>query len=129
MTAKASGPALVQVRAPDGATFRPMPDLEIPDSDTVDLDVDIGGAALSGTVADRTTGRPLETARVCAYVATPSGPRRDNARLEGGCADTNTEGAFRIESRPGEYRVTAQLGGYTMDEVAVSVPDSGLDGV
>jgi Carboxypeptidase regulatory-like domain len=111
------GPAYVQMTG--GAQGFPGRQVEIPDVDRFELDLEIGGATVSGIVVDRESGEPVAEAFV--------GLRRTDGGSEGsGGAESSADGRFSIATEPGEYRLEARARERRSTPQALSVGPSGV---
>jgi carboxypeptidase family protein len=108
------GPAEVELNG--GGQAYPTRAVEIPDADRFELDLEIGGATVSGIVVDRDGGAPVGGASV--------GLHKEDGM--GGDGESALDGRFSLAVEPGEYRLDARA----RDRQPVSQPLSvGASGV
>lgn len=121
LIASAPGKAVVSVASADGKSGLPSRNVVIPDADAHTLDLDFGGASVTGVVVDAETEAPLAQADVSA------GPRRPGEPGSGGRTVSGPDGRFELELDPGEYRVSARRseGDYSSATVDVDVGTGG----
>ncbi|MEO8360574.1 MAG: carboxypeptidase-like regulatory domain-containing protein, partial [Vicinamibacteria bacterium] len=97
--------------------------VDIPDVDEFPLDLEFGGAKLSGRVLDEETGQGLRDA----YVSGRAIPKQGelNAGVPSS-ALTDATGAFTLDAAPGEYQLSISAAGYlsTRARAVVSPPES-----
>ena len=93
--------------------------VEIPDVDRFELDLEIGGATVSGIVVDRDEGSPVPEASVGLH---------DGRTATGGvgAAETGPDGRFSIAAEPGEYQLEARARDRRPTSQALSVGPSGV---
>jgi hypothetical protein len=104
-------PGRAQVDMQGGGQRHPPREVEIPDVDRFELDLEIGGATVSGIVVDRETGEPVPEASVGLETA-------GEVRTRAGGAESGPDGRFSIAAEPGEYR----LGAWARDRQPASIP-------
>ena len=109
-----AGRHFVEVSFADGRAthFR---NVEIPDTDAYELEIDISGAAVSGLVLEKGTERPLSSVRL-AFV-----PVKDRSSGFVHC-ETGADGRFQVDLEPGSYGVNATLAEYVTAIVELEVP-------
>ncbi len=108
------GPAEVELNG--GGQAYPVREVEIPDADRFELDLEIGSATVSGIVVDRDGGAPVAGASV-GLVKEGGG---------GSSGESAADGRFSIAVEPGDYRLEARA----RDRQAISQPLSvGSSGV
>jgi len=123
-----AGKATIRIESLDGAVTYPTQLVEFPDADTFAFDIALPTAALSGVVIDRETDLPLAKANVFAASTHPD----PNARLAMAAmanSMTGTDGRFRLELEPGEYKVSARAEGFSAETLTVNIGDSGANDV
>lgn len=121
LIATVPGKAIVSVASGDGKSGLPSRNVVIPDADAYTLDLDFGGASVTGVVVDAETEGPLAQADI---FAAPKKPGEPGA---GGRTVSGPEGRFELELDPGEYRVSARTseGNYSPSTVEVEVGTGG----
>jgi protocatechuate 3,4-dioxygenase beta subunit len=103
------GRAYVEMQS-DGQRH-PGREVEIPDVDRFQLDLELGSATVSGMVVGREDGSPVPEASI--------GLRKtDGNEAWGGGAESGPDGRFAIAAEPGEYRLEARA----PDRQPVSLP-------
>jgi large repetitive protein len=111
------GPAFVQMTG--GGQGFPGREVEIPDVDRFELDLEIGSVTVSGIVVDGADGAPVAEASV--------GLRRTDGGTGGsGGAESSPDGRFSIATEPGEYRLEARARDRQSSSQALSVGPSGV---
>jgi protocatechuate 3,4-dioxygenase beta subunit len=98
----------------------PWRELDLPDADRYELELEIADSIVSGVVVDRETGQPLADAQVSA--------RKAGSRGQGSTA-TGPDGRFTIAVEPGDYELFAQEEKHKRASVPVSVGAGGLSDV
>jgi hypothetical protein len=88
--------------------------VEVPDVDRFELDLEIAGAQVSGTVVDKDGGEPVSDARV---------------RIRRSSARTGPDGRFTLAVEPGEYRLEAQAPGRRRTVLPLDVGSDGASNV
>jgi protocatechuate 3,4-dioxygenase beta subunit len=101
----------------------PSRTVSIPDVEAYPLDLDFGGALVSGRVVDDETESPVSGAFVYAR-ATERAAGESGAGLQ-----TGPDGAFELELQPGEFTIVARAEGYAAAEKKVEVPEGGRSDV
>jgi protocatechuate 3,4-dioxygenase beta subunit len=91
------GTYAVAISPTDGQTthFRSV---EIPDVESRDIEIDLGGTVLSGAVLEEATDRPLPAAQLKLW-----------GRSGLVCAETDPSGRFEVDVAPGRYSISAEL--------------------
>jgi hypothetical protein len=111
------GPAHVQMHG--GGQGFPGRQVEIPDAERFELDLEIGSATVSGTIVDRESGAPVAQAFV--------GLRRTEGDKGGSAgAESSPDGRFSIATEPGEYRLEARARDRQPTSQTPSVGPSGV---
>jgi hypothetical protein len=100
----------------------PGREVDIPDVDRYELDLEVGGASVAGVVTDRDTGAPLPEAQVSLRLPGPDG------EWKGGGA-SGPDGRFTIATEPGEYVLVASARGRRPARMPLSVGTSGVPDV
>jgi hypothetical protein len=111
------GRAHVEMRG-SGQSY-PDREVEIPDVDRFELDLEIGGATVSGIVIDREGGSPVAEASVNLR-------RTDEGKQWSGGAESGPDGRFSIAAEPGEYHLEARAPDRQPTAQALSVGPSGV---
>jgi hypothetical protein len=103
----------VAISPADGQTthFRHF---DIPDVESRDIEIDLGGTVLSGLVLEEATERPLPAAQVS--VQGSSGVVS---------AETDASGRFQVDLAPGRYNITAELPEFAPQYLELEVPAPG----
>jgi hypothetical protein len=103
----------VAISPPDGQTTH-YRTVEIPDVESRDIDIDLGGTVLSGVVLEEATERPLPAAQL---------------KFRGGSeivsAETDAIGRFQVDLAPGRYSIAAELPEFAPQYVELEVPVPG----
>ncbi|HJS74563.1 MAG TPA: carboxypeptidase-like regulatory domain-containing protein, partial [Vicinamibacteria bacterium] len=99
----------------------PWRTVTIPDVETFTLNLDFGGARLSGRVVDKGTESPVAGAFVS---ATSTSPSRLSSSLRVGA-----DGSFELELEPGEFRLAVRADGYGRFEESIRVDEGGRSDV
>ncbi len=103
----------VFVSPTDGQTTH-VHSVEIPDVDSRDIEIDLGGTVLSGVVLEETTERPLPAAQLT---------------FHGGSgvvsAETDANGRFQVDLAPGHYSISATLPEFAPEYLELEVPAPG----
>jgi hypothetical protein len=102
-----------------GGQRHPGREVEIPDADRFELDLEIGAATVSGTVVDRDGGSPVAEASLELR-------RTDGAKEWSGGAESGPDGRFSIAAEPGEYRLEARARDRQPASQALSMGPSGV---
>jgi hypothetical protein len=110
----APGPAYVELNG--GGQAYPMREVEIPDAERFELDLEIGSTTVSGIVVDRDGGAPVAEASV-ALMKEGSG---------GSSGESAPDGRFSIAVEPGDYRVEARARDRQPTSQPLSVGPSGV---
>jgi protocatechuate 3,4-dioxygenase beta subunit len=97
----------------------PSRTVAIPDVDSLTLDLDFGGALVSGRVIDKETEAPVGGAFVTARSTKPS------AGASGSSLQVGPDGLFELELEPGEFTLAARADGYAMAEERLRVEEGG----
>ena len=108
------GRARVGLEAVSGNERYPDREVEVPDVDRFELDLEIAGAQVSGTVVDKDGGEPVSDARVRV--------RRSSAR-------TGPDGRFALAVEPGEQELEVTAPGRKLAALTLDVPAEGLSDV
>jgi hypothetical protein len=95
----------------------PMRTVSIPEVETFTLDLDFGGARVSGRVVDRETDRPIAGASVSATSTSPPG-------LSSGL-EVSADGSFELVLEPGEFTLSVRADGYGRLEETILVGEGG----
>ncbi len=101
-----------------GVGFPPRT-VSIPDVESLSLDLDFGGATVSGRVVDKETEAPLAGAFVMARPKTPS------ATSSGAGLQVGPDGIFELELEPGEFTIVVRADGYGTAEEKITVSEGG----
>jgi protocatechuate 3,4-dioxygenase beta subunit len=112
-------PGRSQVHMRGSGQRYPDREVEIPDVDRFDLDLEIGGATVSGIVVDREGGSPVAEASV-------SLRRTDDGKQWSGGAESGPDGRFSVAAEPGEYHLEARAPDRQPTAQALSVGPSGV---
>ena len=97
----------------------PGRDLDLPDVERYEAELEIADTMVSGVVVDREAGEPLTEARVSARQAGSRGQWK-------GSTATGPEGRFAIAVEPGDYELAAQAEQHKRASIPVSVGAGGL---
>jgi hypothetical protein len=108
------GRVRVSLESVAGNQRYPGREVEVPDVDRFELDLEIAEATVSGTVVDKDGGDPVPDASV---------------RLGRSSARTGPDGRFSIAVEPGEYSLEAQALGRRRTTLSLSVGPEGLSDV
>jgi Carboxypeptidase regulatory-like domain len=119
LVASSTGEHLLSLASSDGREEYGLRRIDVPDSDTFALDVEIGGASVSGIVADRDTEAPIAGAQLGL-----SAPGR-TAELRS--TEAGPDGRFRIDAPPGDYRLDVSAPGYGSDETRLTLAGHGAE--
>jgi len=122
------GKGTVRIESLDGTVTYPTQRVEFPDADTFAFDIALPTAALSGIVVDRDTDQPVPKANVFAASTHPD-PNARFATAAMANAVTGTDGRFRLEIEPGEYKVSARAEGFSAEVLTLNVGESGASDV
>jgi hypothetical protein len=93
----------------------PSRTIAIPDVESLSLDLDFGGAALSGRVVDKETEAPVAGALVMVRSEDPS------KRAQGTGLQVGPDGSFELELEPGEFTLVVQADGAPVGNAIVAV--------
>jgi hypothetical protein len=107
----------VQLQSPNRQAF-PGREVEIPDVERYELDLDVGEASVSGVVVDADSGAPVPEAMVS--VREPG----TNGAWKGGSA-SGADGRFALAAEPGEYVLEATARGRKRASVPLTVGPGG----
>jgi len=105
------GRARVGLESADGRQRFAGREVEIPDADRLELNLEIGGTQVTGTVVDKESQDPLDRATV---------------RIRRASARTSVDGRFAIAVEPGDLQLEAQAPGYERAVVPLKVTSEGL---
>ena len=97
----------------------PSRTVTIPDVESLSLDLDFGGALVSGRVVDKETEAPVAGAFVMARSTKPS------AGASGAGLQVGPDGVFEIELEPGEFTLAVNADGYATAEEKIAVGEGG----
>ena len=97
----------------------PWRTVTIPDVESLSLDLDFGGALVSGRVVDKETEAPLAGAFVTARSTKPP------AGGSGAGLEVGPDGRFELELDPGEFTIVVRAKGYARTEEKVVVEEGG----
>jgi protocatechuate 3,4-dioxygenase beta subunit len=97
----------------------PWRTVTIPDVESLSLDLDFGGALLSGRVVDKDTEAPIAGAFVTARSTNPS------ASASGAGLEVGPDGRFELELEPGEFTLRVRAEDYARTEEKVVVEEGG----
>jgi len=97
----------------------PSRKVTVPDVDSLSLDLNFGGALVTGRVVDEKTEAPLAGAFVFAR-STKSGTSSSDAGLQVGA-----DGLFELELEPGEFTIAVRADGFASEEEKISVAEGG----
>ncbi len=103
----------------------PRREVEIPDVDRFELDLELGAATVSGIVVDRDGGSPVPDASV-ALRKTDATNKTDATKEWSGRAESGPDGRFSIAAEPGEYRLEAQASDRQPTSLPLSVGPAGV---
>jgi protocatechuate 3,4-dioxygenase beta subunit len=105
----------VAISAADGQAthFRTI---EIPDVESHELEIELGGTAVSGVVLEQDTERPLQGARLSFM------PTKGGGVVSG---ESGGDGRFQVDLEPGSYRVDAFVPEFAAAHLEVEVPTTG----
>ena len=115
------GKAYVQMRSPERQAF-PGREVDVPDAERYELDLEVGGASVTGVVTDKDTGAPVPEAQVSLRLPGPDG------EWKGGGA-SGPDGRFTITTEPGEYEIVASARGRRPARTPLSVGAAGVSDV
>jgi protocatechuate 3,4-dioxygenase beta subunit len=114
------GRSYVQMRSPEQAC--PGREVDVPDVERFELDLEVGEAGVSGVVVDRESGAPVADAVVVLREPGPEGSGK-------GGVTTGPDGRFSIAAEPGEYVLDVRARSRRPSTLAVSVGPGGLSDV
>jgi hypothetical protein len=97
----------------------PSRTVTIPDVESLSLDLDFGGALLSGRVVDKDTEAPIAGAFVTARSTKPS------AGGSGAGLEVGPDGRFELDLHPGEFTIVVRAEGYARTEEKVVLEEGG----
>lgn len=108
----------------DGNTSYPTRIVDVPDIDTLALDVALTGLPVSGSVVDADSDRPIPSATIWAT------PRPGSAGAAGECGgSTGSDGRFALELEPGDYTLAVRAEGYAEQTSSMAVEASGASDI
>jgi hypothetical protein len=122
------GKGTIRIESLDGSVTYPTQRVEFPDADTFAFDIALPTAALSGVVVDRETDQPVAKANVFAASTRPD-PNTRFATAAMANSVTGSDGRFRLEVEPGEYKVSARADGFSAETLTLDIGDSGAGDV
>jgi protocatechuate 3,4-dioxygenase beta subunit len=108
------GRARVSLEAAAGRERYPGREVQVPDVDRFELDLEIAETQVSGTVVDKDGGEPIAEASV---------------RIRRSSARTGPDGRFTLAVEPGEWRLEADAPGRKRTVLPLSVGPAGLSDV
>ncbi len=114
----APGKSFVQMRPAERQAF-PGRELDIPDVERYELDLEVGEATVSGVVVDKDSGAPLPEVQVALRE-----PGTDGKWKGGGAS--GADGRFTIAAEPGEYVLEANSRSRRKTTLPVSLGSGGL---
>jgi hypothetical protein len=114
------GPSYVQMRSPEQSY--PAREVDVPDVERYELDLEVAEASVSGVVVDKEPGTPLAEALVTLREPGPEG------KWKGG-GTSGPDGRFSIAAEPGEYLLEARARSRKPSTLAVTVGTGGLSDV
>ena len=88
--------------------------VEIPDVESRDMEIDLGGTVLSGVVLEEATERPLPAAQLSF---------RGGSEIVS--AETDASGHFQVDLAPGHYSISAELPEFAPQYLDLEVPAPG----
>jgi protocatechuate 3,4-dioxygenase beta subunit len=105
------GRARVGLEAVAGNERYPDREVEVPDADRFELNLEIAETQVSGTVVDKESGEPVADASV---------------RVQRSSARTGPDGRFSIAVEPGEWQLSASAPGRKLTVLPLNVGPAGL---
>lgn len=120
LLAFAPGPSYVQMRAPE-QTY-PGREVEVPDVERYELDLEVGEAAVSGVVVDKDSAAPVPEAQLLLREPGSEG------RPKGG-GSSGPDGRFSFAAETGDYVLEAHAPSHRPARLPISVGSSGLSDV
>ncbi len=111
-----SGRYSVSVSSADGkaTVYRTV---EIPDAESHDLQIELGGSTVNGIVLEKGTERPLPAARL-SFLPVKGGSGFAHS-------ETGADGRFQVDLEPGSYTVQATLAEFAPAQLELEVPAAG----
>lgn len=113
------GHAWVNLKAEASRQSYPGREVDVPDAERYELDLELGEATVSGTVVEQATGAPVPEATVALRQPGPEGP------FKGG-SGVSADGRFAIGSETGEFVLEASAPGFRAESLAITVGSAGL---
>jgi hypothetical protein len=112
-------PGDYQLSASVNGVGLPSKAVTIPDVESLLLDLDFGGASVSGRVVDNETDSPVAGAFVMARSTKPS------AGALGTGLQVGPDGRFELELEPGEFTLVIRADGYATAEERITLGEGG----
>jgi hypothetical protein len=97
----------------------PSRTVTIPDVEVLSMDLDFGGATVSGRVVDRETEAPVSEAFV---LAAPTNQSMSSMEAE---VQAGPDGFFELALEPGEFTLVVRAEGYATAEKKIAVAETG----
>jgi protocatechuate 3,4-dioxygenase beta subunit len=114
----APGRARVRMTALAGGQSYPGEEVEIPDVERFELNLELAEASVSGIVVRRESGEPVADVRLALVAREPQGKWA-------GSGTSGPDGRFTITAEPGEYQLRAEGAGWRAATVPVTVASGG----
>jgi protocatechuate 3,4-dioxygenase beta subunit len=114
------GRSYVQMRSPEQSY--PGREVDVPDVERYELDLEVGDAGVSGVVVDKESAAPVADAQVVLREPGPEG------KWKGG-GPSGPDGRFSIAAEPGEYLLEARARARKPSTLAITVGSGGLSDV
>lgn len=114
----APGKSYVQMRSTERQAF-PGREVDVPDVERYELDLEVGAASVSGVVVDKESGAPMPEVQLALRDPATDG------QSKGGAA-SGADGRFSIAAEPGEYVLEANARSRRKATLPVSVGPGGL---
>ena len=105
----------------EGQSF-PGREVDVPDVEVFELNLEIADATVSGVLVDAETGAPVTEGHVVFIEGGAEGSWAGSGRV-------GPDGRFTVAVEPGEYRLDARARGWKTVSREVSVGPTGLDGL
>ena len=115
------GRTYVQMRSAERQSL-PAREVEIPDVERYEMELEVGGAAVAGVVVDRDSGASIADAIVAVREPGPSGSPK-------GGGSTGPDGRFSFDVSPGDYVLEASAPRHRPSKQALAVSDAGAVGL
>jgi hypothetical protein len=118
------GRFFARIESADGKVTYPSRPVEIPDAESHVVDFAFTAVPVAGVVVDAGTDQPVPDAGV---IAVPD--NRESGPFTVSNVTSGSDGRFRFELEPGEYRLRANAPGYAGAETSLTVGGEGVSDV